>query len=219
MVSFTSDSLICERYILGPLEVNTYLIYEKNASDAILIDPAENSDTLVRRLNELNFSQLTIFLTHGHADHICGVDFFKKKFPGSKVAISVADAPMLPDPGLNLSLYIGDAITVSEPDQTLNDGDLLSTGGISGVVRAIPGHTPGGMVLIFENMVFSGDTLFAGSVGRSDFPGGNGKDLIEGIKNSIFSLSDRPVFPGHGPETTIATEKKSNPFFGTFFNV
>lgn len=219
MVTFNNESLVCERYILGPLEVNTYLVYEKNAAEAILIDPADNSDTVARRISELNFSKLTIFLTHGHADHISGVEFFKKNFPFSKVAVSGADAPMLPDPGLNLSLYIGDELSVSAPDKILEDGDQLSTGSLSGTARLVSGHTPGGMILIFDSMVFSGDTLFAGSVGRSDFPGGDGRKLVEGIKNTIFALNDRLVFPGHGPETTINAEKKDNPFFAAFFNI
>lgn len=219
MVNFNSGSLICERYILGPLEVNTYLVYEKGSSEGILIDPAEDSQTILKRLRELDFKTLTIFLTHGHADHIQGVEFFRKNFPGSKVAISGEDAAMLPSPNLNLSMFIGDAVEVGNADVLLNDGDTLRTGAHEGTLVHIAGHTPGGMALIFDGMVFSGDTLFAGSVGRSDFPGGDGKQLIKGIKEKIFSLSNRQVFPGHGPETTIADEKSSNPFFGTFFNI
>lgn len=219
MVNFTIGSLVCERFILGPLEVNTYLVYEKGSKEAILIDPAEESQTLVSRMLELDFAAITIFLTHGHADHLQGVEYFRKKFPGSQVAVSQADAPMLTDPALNLSIYLGDSLTVAPADRILKEGDTLATGTHTGKVSLIEGHTPGGMILVFPEMVFSGDTLFAGSVGRSDFPGGSSNALIKGIKNKIFSLSDRKVFPGHGPETTIAEEKASNPFFGTLFNI
>lgn len=219
MVKFTSGTLICERYQLGSLEVNTYLVYEKDAAHCILIDPAEDSAEVLNRLKVLDFAELTIFLTHGHADHIAGVEFFRSHFPHSKVAISGKDAPMLADPDLNLSSFIGDSIVTKKADIILCENDYLQTGNQRGQIFEIPGHTPGGVILVFEGMVFSGDTLFAGSIGRSDFPGGDGKALVKCIKEKIFSLKDRMVLPGHGPETTISEEKTNNPFFGTFFNL
>ncbi len=219
MVCFTSGNLVCERFVLGALEVNTYIVYEKNAREGILIDPAEDSQTVANRLKELDFAELTIFITHGHADHICGIEFFRKEFPFCKVAVSSDDAAMLPDAALNLSMYLGEPVSVNTADRFLKHGDQLKTGAQTGTLASIPGHTPGGLILIFPGMIFSGDTLFAGSVGRSDFPGGSSEDLISGIKEQIFSLSDRQVFPGHGPETTVQDEKNDNPFFGTFFNI
>ncbi|MBU1107487.1 MAG: MBL fold metallo-hydrolase [Candidatus Riflebacteria bacterium] len=216
MVTFKSHNLTCERYILGPLEVNTYLVYEPESHQALLIDPADESPTLLSRINELGFSEITIFLTHGHADHLAGVDYFRHKLSQAKVAISQEDAPMLGDPDLNLSVYLGEPISLSEADIVLKDKDQL---GPQGLLAAVPGHTRGGLILIFPGMVFSGDTLFAGSVGRSDFPGGDGRQLIKAINDRIFSLSDRYVFPGHGPETRIAEEKNSNPFFSATFTI
>jgi len=220
MATFQKGNLICERFQLGSLEVNTYLVYEKNGKKCILIDPAESSDTILNRIRELSLEKITIFLTHGHADHIAGVDYFKNAFSANaEIATSKEDSPMLEDPDLNLSTFLGDPVTVHKAERLLRDGDLVKLDNLSGETRIVPGHTIGGLILVFDSMVFSGDTLFAGSVGRSDFPGGNGKQLIEGIKSKIFSLEDRLVFPGHGSETTIAEEMKNNPFFAAFFSV
>ncbi len=218
MVTFKTNHLICERYILGPMEVNSYLIYARNGDQALLVDPAEESQTLLNRIRELDLNTITIFLTHGHADHLYGVDFFKKQ-TGAKVVISEADAPMLTNPDLNLSSFIGESLVLDPADHLLKDKDELQIQEYKGQVLNVPGHTPGGMILVFPGMIISGDTLFAGSVGRSDFPGGNGKELIKAIKDKIFSLSNRLVLPGHGPETDIDDEKKSNPFLGTLFNL
>lgn len=218
MVTFKAGNLICEKYILGPMEVNTYLLYDRNSDQGLLIDPAEESQTLLNRIKELDLKDITIFLTHGHADHLYGVEFFRK-IVNAQVAISQEDAPMLLDPSLNLSSYLGDSLILEAADKLLKDGDKMNLGGFNGTFALVPGHTTGGMILIFDGMVVSGDTLFAGSIGRSDFPGGDGKTLVKSIKEKIFSLSDRLVFPGHGPETKISEEKDSNPFFGTLFNV
>lgn len=218
MVTFKNDNLICERYILGPMEVNTYLVYDRNSDEALLIDPAEDSQAILSRIQELDLTRLTIFLTHGHADHIYGVNFFREQTQ-APVAISALDAPMLGDASLNLSCYLGDSLELEPADKIIEDGETVQIGSYKGEFRLIPGHTPGGMILLFDRILFSGDTLFAGSIGRSDFPGGDGKTLVQAISKNIFSLSDRQVLPGHGPETSIAQEKADNPFFGTLFNI
>jgi glyoxylase-like metal-dependent hydrolase (beta-lactamase superfamily II) len=200
------------------MEVNTYLVYDQGANFALLVDPAEESQTLLNRIRELDLKDIRIILTHGHADHIYGVDFFKKQ-TGAEVSISEADAPMLLDADLNLSSFIGESLVLEPADRHIKDGEKIELGNHIGVFKNIPGHSPGGMILVFDEMVISGDTLFAGSIGRSDFPGGDGKALVKAIKDQIFSLSDRLVLPGHGPETKISDEKTSNPFFGTLFNV
>ena len=218
MVTFKHGNLVCERYILGPMEVNTYLLYDHDFNQALLIDPAEDSQELLSRIRELELSEIKIFLTHGHADHLYGVDFFRRQIP-AKVCISEEDSPMLCDPELNLSCYLGENLSLAPADQTMRPGDTFELGNHSGELKKVPGHTAGGMILAFDGLLFSGDTLFAGSIGRSDFPGGDGKLLVKSIKEEIFSLSDRLVLPGHGPETRISEEKNSNPFFGTLFNV
>jgi glyoxylase-like metal-dependent hydrolase (beta-lactamase superfamily II) len=218
MISFKNGSLVCERYILGPMEVNTYLVYDENSNQALLVDPAEESQQILQRIAELDLKELTILLTHGHADHIYGVEFFRQQLK-APVAISEEDSTMLTDASMNLSCYLGDSIELSPAERLLKDGEKIELGGQIGELRHVPGHTPGSMILVFDHFVLSGDTLFAGSIGRSDFPGGDGKVLVDAIKRKIFSLSDRIVLPGHGPETTIKEEKNSNPFFGTLFNI
>lgn len=218
MVTFKSGNLVCERYILGPMEVNSYLIYDRNSNEGLLVDPGEESQTVLNRIKELDLQNMTIFLTHGHADHIYGVEFFKK-LANAKVAISKEDSPMLSDASLNLSCFLGDSLVLDAADKLLSEEDTFMVGDYKGSLKLLPGHTCGGMILVFDGMVISGDTLFAGSVGRSDFPGGDGQVLIDSIKANIFSLTDRIVLPGHGPETRIAEEKESNPFFGTLFTI
>jgi len=140
-----------------------------------------------------------------------GVDRVKAAVNAS-VLCSVEDAPMLTSSVLNLSEMLGFGFTVSPADVLLKDGDTLSLGKHTARILGIPGHTPGGIALCFQQMVFSGDTLFAGSIGRSDFPRGDGKLLIETIRSKLLTLPDMTVFPGHGPETTISRERKTNPW-------
>ena len=213
MKTFKVNNLIAERYIVGPIDENTYLVYEENAKEALLIDPGSNTQEIVDRIKELNFEKLIIFLTHGHGDHIAGVEFFRSNFPNAKLAISIEDAPLLQDPDENLSFFINESVTIKPAEITIKDGDTFKTGSHMGIARHVPGHTRGGMVLIFDEMLFSGDTLFCDSIGRSDFPGGDGKALINSIKNKILTLSDRIVLPGHGQNTSIQREKRVNPFF------
>ena len=212
MKSFKVNKLIAERYIVGPIQENTYLVYEEDAKEAILVDPGSESNDIAERIKELNFEKITIFLTHGHGDHIAGVEFFRKNFPNAKLAISLEDSPLLANPEENLSFFINESVTIKPAEITIKEGDTFKTGSHIGISRHVPGHTKGGMILIFDEMVFSGDTLFCESVGRSDLHGGDGKALIESIKSKILTLSDRIVLPGHGQETSIQREKTKNPF-------
>ena len=209
---FTFEDIYCERHTLGPMEVNTYIIYEKNSPNCILVDPAIESNELIERLQNLKFQKIILFITHGHADHIEGIDSIKSKF-NTEILISVEDAPMLSDPKLNLSSYIAMPFTTSKANKFIKENDTISTGTQTGTFYSVRGHTPGGMILVFNDFIISGDTLFAESVGRSDFPGGDSVALIEDIRNKIFNLTDRVVFPGHGPETSINFEKNNNQFF------
>lgn len=212
MDKFKFGKLVIERYVVGSIEENTYLIYEEGGKEAIVVDPGEKCPELAEKLKELDFQDILLFITHGHGDHIGGVNFIRRHFPKAKVAVSKEDSPMLKDSHLNLSDFMGEEISVKEADIIIKEGDRFKVGSQEGVCAHIPGHTRGGMVLIFDNAVFAGDSLFRDNVGRSDLPGGNHKDLVNGIKTKILTLSDRVVFPGHGEETSVEYEKKCNPY-------
>lgn len=210
---YRSGNLIIECLTLGPLDVNTYLVYDQQTGDGIVVDPAENDPGLLNRLKELAWKTTRIFLTHGHADHIAGLEAVRA-LTGAKVLCSREDAPMLGDARLNLSMFLDAAFTSRPPETIVQHGDEISIGRETGSIIAVPGHTPGGLALAFKDAVITGDALFAGSVGRSDFPGGDGAQLVHSIRDRLLPLGDRLVLPGHGPSTSLAHEAVNNPFLG-----
>ena len=199
-----------QRFTLGELKVNTYLFWEESTKEAIVIDPGKPIDQICSALFENNLKLVGIILTHGHYDHITGVSELKSKI-GAPVYAHSGDAAMLANPMLNLSqLFAGEIIL--KPDRLLSEGDALCVGNFILTVRHTPGHTPGGICLLGDDLLFSGDTLFAGSIGRTDLPGGDEKALLHSVR-CLLSVSDQTrVFPGHGPETRMGIERAVNPF-------
>ena len=200
----------------GPVATNCYTIINEDTNEAILIDASGDERRLLRSVNEAGVKVVALLLTYAHFDHMDATEKIRKAFPEIKVYIGENDKPLLENPSLNLSMgFMGDPISIS-PDETLKDGQEIELIGIKIKCIEVPGHTVGGMCYYMPELssVFDGDTLFHGSIGRSDFPTGDGNALIENIKNKLFTLPEETrVFPGHDSETTIGWEKTNNMFF------
>ncbi len=202
--------------ILGAFQTNCYILRDSaTAADCLVIDPGLESGQLIDFLSRHKLNPVAAVLTHGHADHIAGVVLLRESFPQIKVYVHKHDGLMLIKPTHNLSAFAGAMIKVGQADLLLQDGDIIQQAGLKLQVLHTPGHTPGGICLYCqdEGIVFTDDTLFADSVGRTDFPGGSMSQLMESIKEKLLILPDETeVCPGHGPTTTIGREKAHNPF-------
>lgn len=194
---------------LGELSVNCYLLSTEKA--AVVIDPGYLSPKIDLFLENNKNKETLCLLTHGHFDHIGAVSHIKEKF-GIKVAIGELDAPALLDDFLNLSGGFGFSVAPTVADFFIKDGEEVKVGDITFKAIHTPGHTVGSMCYFVDDVLFSGDTLFKLSIGRTDFPGGDFNTIINSI-NKLFALSDTTsVFSGHGEKTTIGAEKQYNPF-------
>ena len=201
--------------MMSGMMVNTYLVNDEETGKGFIVDPGDFDPASVKKIAEEGIDIEYIILTHGHCDHIGGVERYKDEYPNVKVVAAKAEVPMLTDAGLNMSkIMFGRPITVT-PDMTVEEGDTLSCGNMNMKFVMTPGHSPGGMCVIMEgeDVVFSGDTLFQQSIGRTDFVGGSFDTLINSIKEKLFVLSDETiVYPGHMGPTKIGFEKEYNPF-------
>ncbi len=197
---------------VGPLETNGYILEHKAV--AVVVDPGAEPERFLELVAKRNLRVEAILLTHGHADHIGAVGKLRSQWPNALVVCHPLDAPMLTSPELNLSLFMGQQLDVGTPDQLVEGGEELNFGPIRLEVRSVPGHTSGHIVFIERSLgVFAGDTLFAGGIGRWDFPGGDGDLLLASIREQLLSLPDETtLYPGHGPVTTVGREKRTNPF-------
>lgn len=206
--------MFLKRLVVGPLETNCYLIACKNTKKAAVIDPGgeEEVDLILKNLQDNDFNLEYIINTHGHIDHIAGNKALKEKTK-AMLLIHKLDAPMLSDVNKNFSIFLGKKRFSPPADSFLEEGDEISLGKLKLIIIYTPGHTPGGICLILNNIVFTGDTLFAGGVGRTDLPGGSYQDLQKSIKEKLLVLSDdKIIYPGHGPDSTIGEERRTNPY-------
>ncbi len=198
--------------LLEYFQTNTWLLFDDETKTGVLIDPSAPSEELLSDIRELGLSIAYIVNTHGHGDHIGGNDWFRSRLQ-AKLAIHADDAAMLPDNRKNLSVYMDSPIPAHQADLLLNDGDSLPLGNFTIHIIHTPGHTKGGICLLADKLLISGDTLFEQSIGRTDFPGGDHAQIIHSIKTKLFTLADDTVvYPGHGPRTAIGMEKQNNPF-------
>lgn len=205
-----------ETFVLGDVRTNCYFIINEEKKEALVVDPADRADVIVRKLIDEGLTLKAILLTHGHGDHILAVGALKKQF-GVKVYAAKAEEALLSDTAQNLSKALfGIEVTV-KPDVLLEDGQELEEAGIRLRMLHTPGHTPGGCCYYQaeEKILFSGDTLFCGSIGRTDFPGGSLSQLVRSVKEKLLVLpEDVKVYPGHEEMTTIGHEKRYNPYMG-----
>jgi glyoxylase-like metal-dependent hydrolase (beta-lactamase superfamily II) len=221
--------------ILGAYQTNCYVLRASQAAtcacvtplsavadskggagkDCLIIDTGLEAGELVDFLEARKLNPVAVVLTHGHADHIAGLVALRRRFPHIKVYIHKLDAEMLTGEKDNLSAMAGVLFSSEPADFSLEEGDVIEQANIKLDVLHTPGHTPGGICLYSKDdgIIFVGDTLFADSVGRTDMPGGSTTQLIRSIKEKLCILPDETVvYPGHGPQTTIAQEKANNPF-------
>ncbi|MCD6175120.1 MAG: MBL fold metallo-hydrolase [Planctomycetes bacterium] len=209
--------MIVDTIVLGDYQTNCFCVRQnEEAGDCLIIDPGMEATPLVQMLKKNDYTPVDILLTHGHADHIGGVETLRQHWPEVRVAIHKDDATMLTSPAENLSLMAGVMVQARSAEIQLNseEGDYTAAG-LRFKVLHTPGHTPGGICLYAseEDILFAGDTLFAGSIGRSDFPGGHHQTLIDMIRQKLLTLPEQTtVYTGHGLATTIGNEKKFNPF-------
>ncbi len=212
-----SQELVVVTIETAPLGENTYLVYKSNSRQAIAIDPGIESSRIVEEITSRELEVVAILNTHGHGDHIGGNATLKEMFPSAPLIIGTGDSVMLTDPNANLSWMAGLEIVSPPPDRTVSEGDRLEFAGIELEVLDVPGHTPGHVAYLIRQTepwyVFVGDVLFAGSVGRTDIPGGDGRRLLQSIREKLLTLPpETRVFPGHGPTTTVGQEKWTNPY-------
>lgn len=205
----TQNRFFIKKFVLGPLETNCYLVADPAARCACLIDPGDASRDIKDALRKNGFDLEFIINTHGHGDHIAANSIFN-----APIYIHRLDADFLKDPDRNMSRSSLFAITSPPASKLLEDGDRVELGGLVLEIIHTPGHTPGSVSVKADDAIFTGDALFNGGIGRTDFPYGDEDILIKSIREKILCYGDDvAVYPGHGPSTTIGAEKRSNPFF------
>jgi hydroxyacylglutathione hydrolase len=211
--------MILETLVVGSVFTNCYIIGCQETGSGVIIDPGGNAPEILERVKQFQLEPKYIINTHGHADHI-EANGQVKEACGASILIHEADAPMLTEPEKNLSVFFGPALVSPPADAFMQEGDRIEVGTISLRVLYTPGHSPGSVSLVGDGFVFTGDALFAGSIGRTDFPGASHNQLLESIRSNLFTLDDSmKIYPGHGPESTIGWEKSHNPFFNESYGL
>ncbi len=202
----------------GQMMQNAYFITEEETNATIIIDPGAEPERLINTIEKNNLDLKYIVLTHGHFDHIGACEDLKQKY-NVPIVIAEGEELLIEEPKNNLSTMIGESISI-KADIVLKDSDIFKFGNnLEFKVISTPGHTPGGMCLYFENqeVLISGDTLFKTSVGRTDFPYGDSKVLMQSLEKLKALPDTTVVYCGHGDKTTIGSEKANNPYMGNIF--
>ncbi len=204
--------MIIKKLAVGPVQANCYILGCEDTKEAVVIDPGDETDRILIMLAELKLKVKYIINTHGHFDHVGGNKRLRDA-TGAEIIIHSLDAKMLGMTAEHASAWGLSGENSFPPDKTVEDGDSIVFGNITLKVIHTPGHSPGGISLLVDDSVFVGDTLFEGSIGRTDFPEADHETLISNIRNKLFALDDAvKVYPGHMGTTTIGQEKRFNPF-------
>lgn len=209
-----SDTMILHQLSVGPLQVNCFLVGCPETRDAMVVDPGEEGARILHLARRENLNIRAVVNTHGHFDHI-GANGQLVEETGAELMIHADDVPLLRNASSHAGAYGLSVNSSPEPDRLLKHGDQFKVGNLAFEVFHVPGHSPGGIALLCKGHLFVGDVLFAGSIGRTDLPGGDFDQLVEGVRERLFSLPDETIaHPGHGPDTTIGRERRMNPFVG-----
>ncbi|MFQ5759177.1 MAG: MBL fold metallo-hydrolase [Candidatus Bathyarchaeia archaeon] len=207
--------MILEMLTVGTLFTNCYIMGCSETLEGLIIDPGfdrdSEADRVLKVVDQHHLKIKYIVNTHGHPDHTAGNGILKEK-TGAPILIHELDAPKLADASKNLSGLFGLRVTSPLADRTLREEDIVQAGKVKLKVLHTPGHSKGSISLLGENVVFTGDTLFAGSIGRYDFPDASYKEIMSSIKRLAMLPDHVRVYPGHGPTSTIGEEKRNNPF-------
>ena len=206
---------IFEHLVVGPLQCNCYIVGDPETREAIVIDPGDDADRLAASLANRELTVTAIVATHAHFDHIVAAERLRA-LTGAPFYLHAEDKPLLGWMQESGRLFLGmDLPPPPEVDTEAREGDRLIAGSVGLEIVHTPGHSPGSISLVADEGVFSGDTLFAGSIGRTDLPGGDMRALLDAVRDKLFRLDqDLTVYPGHGPSTTLAAEREHNPFVG-----
>ncbi len=206
--------MIHEILIVGPLQCNCSILGDEASREVIVVDPGDDISRIVSTLEQHQLTVKQIIVTHAHIDHIAGAQHLKR-LTGAPILYNQNDLPLVKMMDIQAGWLGIPTPEVAPPDANLEDGQVISIAGLTGSILHTPGHTEGSVCLYLsqQTLLLAGDTLFAGSVGRTDLPGGNTRKLIQSIHDSLLTLPDEvTVIPGHGPKTSIGVERESNPF-------
>jgi hydroxyacylglutathione hydrolase len=207
---------IFDHFEVGPLACNCYIVGDPETREAIVIDPGGDAETIASALAEGGLRVTAIVATHAHFDHVIAAEHIRE-LTGAPFYLHDEDKPLLSWYRESGRMFLG--IDLPDPpdvDTAATEGDRLRAGSVELEVVHTPGHSPGSISLVTDDVIFAGDTLFAGSIGRTDLPGGDAHALVSAVKQKLFEWPDQtPVHPGHGPATTIGRERSENPFVGT----
>jgi glyoxylase-like metal-dependent hydrolase (beta-lactamase superfamily II) len=211
-----AEGLLISPIVSMPFAENCYVVRLPGRREGLVIDPGTEPHLILDFLKREGLTVAAILNTHGHGDHIAGNADLKAAFPGAPLVIGARETPLLTDADANLSAPFGFPICSPPADRLVGEGDVVEAAGIRLEVLDLPGHSPGHVVFLYRAeppIVFGGDVLFRDGIGRFDFPGSDGRLLLEGIRSKLLPLpAATAIYPGHGPATTIGREKAHNPF-------